>query len=167
MLSWSRSRRPSQRRWSSPDSFGAAVSASARNAAVWRRSISSRSPLAASCSAANSRIVSSMPEAGLAVDLLRPDEALVGEGHQPVEDLDADLRRPVRRRASARLELAAADEHGEPREQPPLALVEQVVAPGDRAAQRLLALRQVARAGRQDAELVLEPLEDRLGLTAA
>ena len=63
-----------------------------------------------------------------------------------------------------RFQVAAADEHGEPREKAPLALVEQVVAPGDGAAQRLLALGQVARAGRQDAELVLESLEDRVGL---
>ena len=41
---------------------------------------------------------------------------------------------------------------------------EEVVAPGDRPAQRLLPLGQVAGAGREDAELVLETLEDRLGL---
>ena len=41
-----------------------------------------------------------------------------------------------------------------------LAVVEQVVAPGDRATQRLLPLRQVARAGRQQGEVVLEPGED-------
>ena len=40
------------------------------------------------------------------------------------------------------------------------AVVEQVVAPGDRAAQRLLALRQVARAGRQQRQVVVEPGED-------
>ena len=65
--------------------------------------------------------------------------------------------------ASADGEVEAAGEHRQAVEQPPGVLVEEVVAPGDRAAQRLLARRQVARAGGQQVELVLQPAEDRLG----
>ena len=61
------------------------------------------------------------------------------------------------------VELAAADEHGQPVEQPAGAGFEQVVAPRDRPAQRLLALRQVPRARRQQREVVLEPGEDLFG----
>ena len=52
---------------------------------------------------------------------------------------------------------------GQPIEQPLPAVIEQVVAPGDRAAKRLLTFGQVARAGRQDIELVIEPDQDRVG----
>ena len=101
MLSWSRSSRPSQRRWSSPDSCGAAASASSRNAGACRRSISSRSPLAVELLRGELADRVEHPEADLAVDLLGPDEALVGEGRQAVEDVDARAPRPARRRASA------------------------------------------------------------------
>ena len=99
---------------------------------------------------------------GLAVGrLLDLDQALVDERHQPVEDVATDLRRRTADRLGRR-EVAAAGEDGQPIEQPLPAVVEQVVAPGDRAAQRLLALGQVARAGRQDVELVIEPDQDRV-----
>ena len=103
------------------------------------------------------------PEPRLAVGrLLDLDQALVDERHEAVDDVAAELRG----RAAdglGRLEVAAAGEDGQAVEEPPPAVVEQVVAPGDRAAQRLLARRQVARAGRQQVELVLEPGEDRVG----
>ena len=80
MSSWAISSRSSQRRCSSPDSWDAACSASATNQSRCRSRTASRSPLASSCSAANSRIDSSMAEARLAVGrLVDPDEALVGE----------------------------------------------------------------------------------------
>ena len=68
------------------------------------------------------------------------DEALVHERGDPVErvgprDRLGGLQRP------------AADEHAELGEQRPRVLVEQVVAPADRRAQRPLARRGVARAG--------------------
>ena len=97
-----------------------------------------------------------LAEPGRALDLLGPDEALVGQRHDPVEHVDPDLSG----RAADRLrgvELPAADEGCEPPEQPLLALVQQVVAPGDRAAERLLPLRQVPRARGQDPELTLQP----------
>ena len=164
MLSWSRSSRPSQRRWSSPVSCGVeATRRGPRTASRWRRSISSRSPLRGQLLGGELADRVEHPEAQAAVDLLGPDEALVGEERQAVDDVDAVelARRPADRLGA--VELAAADEDRQPGEQAALARAEQVVAPGDRAAERLLALGQVARAGRQDAELVLEPLEDRLG----
>ena len=60
-----------------------------------------------------------------------------------------------------RLERPAADEHAEPREQRLASAVEQVVAPADRRAQRLLARGRVARPGAEQVEPALEPLEDR------
>ena len=103
------------------------------------------------------------PEPGLAGGgLLDLDQALVDERHQPVEDVAADLGRRTADRLG-RGEVAPGGEDRQPVEQPLPAVVEQVVAPGDRAAQRLLAFGQVARAGRQDIELVIEPDQDRVG----
>ena len=108
------------------------------------------SPRPSSCSAAYSRIVSEQPEARLAVGrLLDLDQALVERA--------PSARRRCRRRvsddgpqiASADVEVAAAGEHRQPVEQALRAVVEEVVAPGDRAAQRLLALGQVARRRRR------------------
>ncbi len=103
------------------------------------------------------------PEARLAVGcLLDLDQALVDERHQAVEDLHADLGRwPADR--FGRGEVAATGEDRQPVEQSLAAIVEQVVAPGDRSAQRLLTLGQVACPGRQDVQLVIEPDEDRVG----
>ncbi len=101
-------------------------------------------------------------EARLAADrFLDLDEALVDQRHQPVEDVATDLGRWTADRLG-RGEVAPGGEDGQPVEQPPAALVEKVVAPGDRAAERLLAFGQVARSGRQDVELVIEPDEDRV-----
>ena len=60
-----------------------------------------------------------------------------------------------------RLERAAAREHREAREQLLLALVEQVVAPGDRRAKGSLALGGVARTAGQQRQPLLEPFEQR------
>src|SRR6185503_20361417 len=103
------------------------------------------------------------PEAQAALDVLGPDEALVDEERQALDDLDAvELGRRAADGLGA-VELAAADEHGQAGEQAALARAEQVVAPRNRPAARLLALGQIARAGGQDAQLVLEPLEDGVG----
>ena len=64
--------------------------------------------------------------------------------------------------ASAEVDVAAAGEDRQPVEQAARPRVEQVVAPGDRAAQRLLAGGQVARPRREDVELVVESDEDRV-----
>ena len=57
----------------------------------------------------------------------------------------------------------AADEDGEAAEEAALGLVQQVVAPGDRVAQRLLTGRQVACAAGQEGKSSLQPADDRLG----
>src|SRR4029079_12269706 len=100
---------------------------------------------------------------GLAVDLLRSNQALVGEGHQAIEDLDAVELAGRSADGLGRVELAASDEDRQPSQEPPLPGVEHVVGPRNSPTPRLLALRQVARAGREDAELVLQAFEDRVG----
>ena len=61
------------------------------------------------------------------------------------------------------LEAAAGGEDGQPPEQPPAGVFEEVIAPGDRTAQGLLPFGQVAGAAGQHGQLVPEPFEDRLG----
>src|SRR5712671_1624069 len=102
-----------------------------------------------------------LAEPRLAIDLLDPNQALVDQRRESIEDVTADVRcRPADDLGD--LEIAAADEDGQPGEQPALAFIEEVVAPGDCTTQGLLPLRQVARASRQHAQLVLESGEDRV-----
>ena len=122
---------------------------------------------ASSCSAAYSRIVSSSRKRGspsavssTLIRLWSTSAISPSRMSPPISDDGPQI-------ASADVEVAAAGEDRQSIEQPPAALVEQVVAPGDRAAQRLLARGQVARAGGQDVELVLEADEDRVRATAA
>ena len=82
------------------------------------------------------------------------DEALVDEGGERVELGLADLL--------DRLERGAAGEDREPGEELALVVAEQVVRPGDRRPERLLARVGVAAALEQ-VEAVPEPLEDLLG----
>ena len=165
MLSWSRSRRPE------PAPLVVAgqlrrrrISASATNAP--RVAPLDLVPLAAGVEPLGGELADRVehPEARLAVDVLGPDEALVGERRS------GRRGRRGRRARSAGPQTASALSSSQPptktdsrasRRRSPG--VEQVVAPGDRAAQRLLALGQVARSGGQDAELMLEALEDRVG----
>ena len=81
----------------------------------------------------------------------RLQQAVVGERGDPVERIRAADQ-------LGRLEREAAGEDAEPREQPLRLGVEQLVAPADRAAQRLLARRRVARTGGQQVQPPLEPL---------
>ena len=87
-------------------------------------------------------------EAGLAGLVVDADEALVDELPDPVDDVAAHLGGGAAYGLGG-LELEAAAKDGQPVDEPAGPVVEQVVAPGDRPAQRLLALRQVARAGGQ------------------
>ena len=75
---------------------------------------------------------------------LDPDEALVGERFEAVSDVDPEVAVGVRDGQAASAVQPPA-KTAEPREEPPLVRRQQVVAPGDRAAQRPLPLRQVAR----------------------
>ena len=104
------------------------------------------------------------PRLGRVLD--RPDQALVREREQAVDDVLAELRRRAADGLGG-LELDVAGEDRQPVQQQPARLVEDVVAPGDRAAEGLLALWQVARAGGEQVELVLEAGEDRVGRRAA
>ena len=146
MSSWSSSSRSSQRRWSSPESSVAARSARATNQSRWRAWIGLR--LAARLEPLGGELADRVEqrEARLAVGgLVDRTQALVGERHQAVDDVGRRARRPARRRPRrprGRRLPAKTDSRSSSRRLP---VVEQVVAPGDRAAQRLLAGGQVAR----------------------
>src|SRR2546427_8068325 len=100
-----------------------------------------------------------LAKARFAIDLLDPNEALVDQRHEPIDDIAANVRcGPADDLGD--LEIAATDEDGQSGEQPALAFVEEIVAPGDRPTESLLPLRQVARPSRQHAELVFESSED-------
>ena len=106
------------------------------------------------------------PVAWLIVGCFDPQQALVDERAQAIEHVLAQLLG----RSSDHLRIlepAATDEHGEPLQESPARLVEQVVTPGDRAAERALSLRQVARAAGEQVELVPQPGEDGRGRQAA
>ncbi len=85
-----------------------------------------------------------------------PEQALLGQRRQPGDDAQASV---VGRRADrlGRLQVEAADEDAQPREQPPLGWSQQVIAPGQRRPQRLLAGRQIAPTGRQHRQSLREP----------
>ena len=93
-------------------------------------------------------------EARLAGDLPLPEKTLVDQTGQAIQDVAAadglDLRKP-----------RATSEHREPTKQRACRRVEEVVAPADRPAQRALAVREIARARREEIERVAEPLQDR------
>src|SRR5688572_7099427 len=78
------------------------------------------------------------------------EQALVEERLQSVHGRVRDLL--------GRLQCAAAREHGQPGERASLRVIEQVVAPGERGAERLLARVGVAAAGEQ-----VEPRSQALG----
>ena len=140
-----------------PDSCGAAASASSRNAWACRRRISSTSPRASSCSRANAWIVSGIVNRISPSDLGPADQALVGEVADAVEDVPPPSSSAGPHTCSAVSRSQPPDEAGQPVEQVAARLVEEVVAPGDRPAQRALALGDVAGARREQLELALEP----------
>src|SRR5262249_3769021 len=95
------------------------------------------------------------PEAGLAVGVRPPEEkALLEQRIEPIQD--GSGRAVVTADALGRLGPRAADEHGQPPEQPLLLLREQAVAPVDRVAQRPLALVDVARSTGQQRQPLVE-----------
>jgi hypothetical protein len=91
------------------------------------------------------------------------DEALVDQGGQGIEDLDAERAIGIADRLG-RLQRPAAHEHGQAPEQRLLGRREQVVAPGDGAAQRLVARRHVTCPAGQEAQALREARQDRLRL---
>ena len=102
------------------------------------------------------------PEPGLAGrGFVDPQQALVDERRQALEEVEPELRAGSHT-AVADFRLEPADEDRDPREERLLDRVEEVVAPVDRAAQRLLAGRQVARPAGQDREALPQPREEGL-----
>ena len=89
-------------------------------------------------------------------------QALVDELLESIQDLDAQVDR---RRADGlgALQADTAAEHRAGRQQAPGARPEQPVAPGDRAAQGLLTLRQVTGTADQHGQRMLQPGEQRPG----
>ena len=155
-LSCSRSRRSSQRRWSSPRELGAARSASSMNGRGMATDRAARRARRAS-RAAYSRMVSSIANRG-SPSALSSTRTRLWSASSPIRSMTSpptsDAGPQTASAASSWNPPANTDSRSSRRR---AAVVEQVVAPGDRAAQGLLALGQVARARRQDVEVVLEP----------
>src|SRR5262249_12467415 len=102
------------------------------------------------------------PEAGLAVGVRAPDEkTLLEQRIEPVEDRSGAA--VMAANALGRFGPTAADEHGQPPEQPLLLLREQTVAPVDRVPQRPLALVDVARSAGQQRQPLVETAKERDG----
>ena len=101
------------------------------------------------------------PEARLAVGVLAEaqQQALLDERVEVFEGVARAVRVADGR---GRLEPEAADEHGQAPKQRLLALEQQVVAPGDRVAQRALALVGVQRAAGQQGQALVEAAQERL-----
>ncbi len=101
------------------------------------------------------------PEAGFAGRLVLPDQALVDERGEAVEHVDADLGGGPADRLRL-VERHAAREYRRPVEEPARAGVEQVIAPRDRPAQRLLALGQAAARRGEQIQALAEASQDRV-----
>jgi hypothetical protein len=89
---------------------------------------------------------------------LRSQQTLLDERRDPLEHVPdpvaiADRFRPVQGEA--------AGEHGQPLEKLALVVSEQVVAPGDGAAQGPLTLRKVSRPSREQRQPAVQLVEDR------
>ena len=89
-------------------------------------------------------------EARLTVRVVPPDEQIL---------LDERLDQIERAVANGldHVESGTAGEHGEPREEPLLVWLEQLVAPVDRRSKRLLAVGNVTRASGQQIEPLVQP----------
>ena len=148
-------------RCSGPASPAAARSASSRYAARWRSRIAGPSPdpVEALRAVRPDRVEQGEPRG--ARDVVAPHERLVHERGQDVEEVAAQLPVRVADPLDHR-QVASPHEDRETGEQPPAGFVEEVVAPGDRAAQRPLALGQVARGRGQQLQAMLQALQDRV-----
>ena len=100
-------------------------------------------------------------EAGfVAVDLGATQETLLNQRRQSLKGIDSQLSRAADR--LDRVQRPSAGEDGEPAQQPLLRRLQQLVAPVDRAAQRLLTGGQIPRTAAQEREPASEPSQDRL-----
>ena len=164
-LSWSRSSRSCHIRWSAPRRCGSAVLRQGHE----RLGVAPRDDvrLAPGREHLGGVLADRLEHREARLDVgrglvLEPDQALVLELADPVDDVATDLVGGAADRLGHR-QVEPATEHGQPIEQPPRAVVEQVVAPGDRPAQGLLSLGQVARPGGQRRQVVVEAGQDLVG----
>ena len=100
-------------------------------------------------------------EARVALDVRLAQQALIDELAQAREDVRADL---VSRTTNG-LDLfdrGAADEHGAPGEKPLQRVVQEVIAPRDRAAERALPVGSIRRRAREQVEPLLQARQHRL-----
>ena len=102
------------------------------------------------------------PEAQVAGRLFLAQEVLVDQGRHAVDHVEVQIRPASCDHRFGRGQRAAADEHREATIQHLLVRSEQVVAPGDRLAQGLLANGQIAGPACQRSQPVLQPREQRL-----
>ena len=151
---------PASRPCRPPSRCPAQPSASVANSSAWRPRSSSRPPRAVPCSSANSRIVSSIPKRGSPPIPSDCRTRLFSTSDPSASSTSPATSLP--QTCSMASSPRAADEDRQAREQRPLRLVEHVVAPGDRAAQRLLPFGKVAGAAGEQPEAVLEPAQHRL-----
>ena len=89
-----------------------------------------------------------------------PEQALVHQLLQAVQHADADAG--PRAHGLDHLQVDTAPEDRAGRQQLPALIAEQVIAPLDGGAQRLLAVRQVTAPAGQQPQRMLQPLQDRL-----
>ncbi|CAN5583583.1 hypothetical protein BH24CHL9_BH24CHL9_03660 [soil metagenome] len=102
------------------------------------------------------------PEARVGViRAVHPEQALLGQGEESVKDVAAEVLRRTADGLDLRERRASRDDR-EPLEQASVRRVQQVVAPGDGAAQGLLAGRPVPWAAREHGKGVVEPGPERL-----
>ena len=159
MLSWSRSRRPSHAAGRNRTVAGCS-SARSRNAAVWRASISA-------CRRRGEALAGELADRVELAERVSPSTSSLFTRLWSARDIrPSRMSTPT---SSAGPQTRSAVARSQPptntasRAKPPLALAQQVVAPGDRSAKGLLPLRDVARPTPQ-VELMLEALEDRIRL---
>ena len=140
-----------QRRGGVVGDFGTGAFGQIQEVRGMREARAALSPRVASASWANSRIVSSMVKRGVSGQGgLSHDQTLVDQGSRGRSRVSANVSRSPPRPppASSRRRRPTGAEEGL------LLRCEQVVAPGDRVAHRLLARRQVAGAAGQQAEAI-------------
>ncbi len=156
MLSGSRRASPNQASWSTPRNASTPRAQMARKCSAWRRT--RRWPLAAGGQPLTSvqRQGLEQREPDLPEGRVGDDERLVDEAGQHVGDVRRLDVAPGADRLG-RVERAAAGEHGQTIEHALLVLEEQVVAPLDHGAERLLARQRGADAAGQQPEPVVEP----------
>src|SRR5207247_7163545 len=92
---------------------------------------------------------------------LAPQQALVRELFKTGDHIGSALFGPAADRLRL-LESSAASKHREPGQQALQSGIEQLIAPRDRAGERLLATREIAGAGAQRAQALLQPCEEGL-----